>query len=428
MLEHQNIKNELRRLPKDMFADTWWFGLSGRWSEEQFLQTAKLRKAQGFNAIQLVVGVPPEVGPLHGGAASEVGGAWDLAGNINYQYLKLAKQRVGLLAKNGLCPVVYGAWGHQIEWIGVNGMKKWWKAVAAEMDEFNPVYCLTGEIDLWVGMEGLVYPDKSTQDIIDRPALSFVASKGWARKLIRKPLHLWREIAWRTKAEERRNKWSEVLTYLHTITTQPIIVHVTPGKLSDQCVDNSDCLSATTVQTGHDESTRNLLWQLPLKASQGGKPFLNLEPWYEGIFGKFIQKDQLFAFWASRLAGADGFCYGAHGLWNLGDGRFLSHWGSQTWQEAVKLKTPVLLGKSRDLLNRYFREIQTDGEVVFEVEKERLKVIGRNDAGTGKSIMFYPEVDFGGEIPKGEYWLPEEGEFVKTHPRKGQLVVISKGL
>lgn len=41
-------------------ADTWWFGLSKRFSERSFKDLAALRADQGFSAIQLVVGVPPE--------------------------------------------------------------------------------------------------------------------------------------------------------------------------------------------------------------------------------------------------------------------------------------------------------------------------------------------------------------------------------
>jgi hypothetical protein len=43
-------------------ADTWWFGLSKRLSGKHFEDLAILRAEQGFSAVQLVVGVPPEVG------------------------------------------------------------------------------------------------------------------------------------------------------------------------------------------------------------------------------------------------------------------------------------------------------------------------------------------------------------------------------
>ncbi len=59
----------------NLLCDTWWYGLTSRWTKEQMLSLAKLRVSQGFNAVQLVVGIPPEVGPEHPSAASEVGPA-----------------------------------------------------------------------------------------------------------------------------------------------------------------------------------------------------------------------------------------------------------------------------------------------------------------------------------------------------------------
>lgn len=55
------------------------------------------------------------------------------------------------------------------------------------------------------------------------------------------------------------------------------------------------------------------------------KPFINLEPWYEGINNSFFESDQIFAFWTSMLSGASAYCYGSHGIWDVGDGNFLAH-------------------------------------------------------------------------------------------------------
>jgi hypothetical protein len=54
-------------------ADTWWFGLTGRLGDEAFRRLVALRASQGFTAAQLVVGIPPEVGPAHPAAGSPVG-------------------------------------------------------------------------------------------------------------------------------------------------------------------------------------------------------------------------------------------------------------------------------------------------------------------------------------------------------------------
>ena len=42
-------------------ADTWWYGLTDRISTDEFYRLAQQRKDEGFSAIQLVMGIPPEV-------------------------------------------------------------------------------------------------------------------------------------------------------------------------------------------------------------------------------------------------------------------------------------------------------------------------------------------------------------------------------
>jgi hypothetical protein len=56
----------------NFLADTWWFGLSQRMSKQDFEDLAALRAEQGFSAIQLVVGIPPEVGPENENAKLKV--------------------------------------------------------------------------------------------------------------------------------------------------------------------------------------------------------------------------------------------------------------------------------------------------------------------------------------------------------------------
>ena len=51
-------------------ADTWWFALTGRLDDAAFPRLVERRAGQGFTAAQLVVGIPPEVGPAHPAAQS----------------------------------------------------------------------------------------------------------------------------------------------------------------------------------------------------------------------------------------------------------------------------------------------------------------------------------------------------------------------
>jgi hypothetical protein len=135
-----------RNCVSDFLADTWWFGLSQRLSETDFNTLAALRAEQGFSAIQTVVGVPPEVGPENENAKSQVGFPWTLQGDFNPKYLELARNRIKHLNDLGLLVIVYGAWGHQIEWLGREKMAEWWLQIVEALDALDfytifPGYC-----------------------------------------------------------------------------------------------------------------------------------------------------------------------------------------------------------------------------------------------------------------------------------------------
>jgi len=394
-----------KTFPKNLLCDTWWYGLTRRMSQKQFRDLAQLRKQQGFTAIQLVVGIPPEVGPKHPSGASEVGAAWRLNGEINEQYLQYAKERIGYLNSLGFTVIVYGGWGQQIAWMGVPFFKNWWQAIITHLDGLNVIYCITGESNLWIGYERLLLLDKSTGDF---PAAG----------LVKRILNRFSFLKNITNGKERRKKaWSEVLEFVAQKTKKPLIIHTVPDEFSYEAVTNAHLLSAVTVQTSHDESSRNKLWQMAITAKEKYPelPFVNLEPWYEGIRNQFYAKDQLFAFWVSSIAGADGFCYGAHGIWNVGEGTFLAHWGRQTFDEAVLLKTPELVGASFQLAQKL--KLSGKPEVIFE-NGELLQIKRGN-------VVYIPDVKKQALPEKyAKLWLPEKGLFVKEKPKNGQVVVI----
>lgn len=58
-----------------------------------------------------------------------------------------------------------------------------------------------------------------------------------------------------------------------------------------------------------------------------------------------FESDQIFAFWVSMLSGASAYC----GIWNVGDGNFLAHWGRRTFREAKKPTVPLKIVKSNKL-------------------------------------------------------------------------------
>jgi len=404
-------------------CDTWWYGLTQRVDDKRFEKLAQLRSQQGFTTVQMVVGIPPEVGPENPNASSEVGLAWNLRGEFNQDYLKQARERVEYLNSLGLSAILYGAWGQQIEWLGEKKMKAWWIEIVKNFDDLNVMYCLTGESDIWVGEEKKLLPDKSTGELNTVRLMSFLHPRlvYLGKRLINmvnQPLNEKRRV-------KRRNKWSRVLTYVSSLTDKPIFIHVLPNVTSENAVNNPQLLDAITVQTGHSETTRRLLWELPVESvrENSSKPFVNLEPWYEGITGRFKTEDQLYAYWASMMAGAYAYCYGAHGVWNAGDGQFLAHWGKQTLDEAMNFKTPQLLGLSHKL----FLDSNFANYAKVEVEENEGEMVmitrSRED---GKFVAYVPDVSLVDELPEGDTFSPLRGEFIKTAPKSGQVVVISK--
>jgi len=399
-------------------ADTWWYGLSKRLSADDFTVLAMLRASQGFTAIQLVVGIPPEVGPENENAASEVGFPWTLEGAFNESYLALARRRVQELNDLGLLAIVYGGWGHQIAWIGRQAMTAWWLRLIDQLDDLDVIYCLCGESNLWIGQEGRLKPHQSTDELT-----RFEVSRRMPdaiRRFVRRAVRGFDGRRWRRQRAERRSAWGEVLARVARETTRPIIVHPTSTETGREAVENAHLLAVNTAQTGHSRAARDRIWRLPLAclADDAEKGYVNLEPWYEGIRDSFWMEDQLFAYWASMLAGATAHCYGAHGIWNVGDGRFLAHWGQQTFDEAVALETPRLLGRSHAQLLERMGE---GGESVYREREGRLIVLSRRWGGRGAS--FYPDLTYVDGVASGDVWLPLEGEYVDEIPRRGPCVV-----
>ena len=406
---------------KSFLADTWWFGLSKRLSEQDFAILAALRAEQRFSAIQLVVGVPPEVGPENENAQSPVGFPWTLDGDFNAEYLVFARDRIHYLNSLGFVVIVYGAWGHQIEWLGKERMTQWWLKVIETLDDLDVVYCLCGESNLWVGEASKLLPDKSTDDIVSSQVLPLLHPR--IRGSLAKAVKRLKRRLYSSKFKKRRDDWSFVLERIAQNTEKPIMVHPTPGETGYKVVSNPGLLSINTVQTGHDISARNHLWRLPLtlvEDSWAQRGIINLEPWYEGIKDQFGVKDQMFSYWVSMLAGTTGYCYGAHGVWNAGDGKFLAHWGKQTLAQALSLDTPRLLGLSH---RQYQLHSRPGSKAFYYTSGEELITIGRK-AGE-KVIQFFPDVARARHVPRGRVWLPLEGTFAEALPSQGQVVIFA---
>lgn len=166
-------------------------------------------------------------------------------------------------------------------------MKSWWSEIVKNFDDLDVMYCLTGESDIWVGEERKLLPDRSTGELKTVRLMPFLHPR--IVYMGKRLLNIINQPLIEGKKDERRSKWSRVLTRVSSLTDKPIFVHVLPNMTSEEAVTNPQLLDAITVQTGHSITTRKLLWQLPLEATREypDKPFINLEPWYEGITNCF---------------------------------------------------------------------------------------------------------------------------------------------
>ncbi|MDX1883990.1 DUF4038 domain-containing protein [Mycolicibacterium sp. 120270] len=397
-------------------ADTWWFGLTGRLDDDRFRQLVSRRAQQGFTAAQIVVGIPPEVGPAHPSAQSSVGAAWDLHGVPNEAYLRMARTRIEVMNRHGLTAIVYGGWGPQIEWIGVAAMTAWWRRIVETCDDLDVVYCLTGELDLCTSpfSARALFPARSTDDLFGSwLGLGSIRRYAWAVGRRLAPIGLAR----------RRAGWSAVLNDLAGRTDRPVIVHTSAQIDGFGAVNDDGLLAADTIQTGHSRSSEGELWRrlLAIRAAHPDRAVANLEPWYEGITGQFWLEDQVRAMWMSVGAGATALCYGAQGIWNVGDGSFLAHWGTQSFDEAIDLATPAVLGATYRMLVDLGALSWPEGRAT--VEGNRLVMLRRADA-PNRYLEYYPDARDVPANARGQAFDPLTGRFTSTTPRTGQIVLV----
>ena len=397
-------------------ADTWWYAMTARLSDENFRKLVDLRVSQGFSAAQFVVGIPPETTPENPNAASVVGPAWTRDGVFNRDYLQHARQRMVAINKAGLTGIVYGAWGPQINWLGRDRMIEWWKEVLSISADLDVIYCLTGESNLHVGPADFAITGKGNQvlQMTERIAGKSSYALRVMRRIFRHP----------SLTQVRKRAWSHVLETIAPLTDKPILIHPNPNETGFDCVENPHLLAANTAQTGHTQDARPRLHQLPMahtsEHDSAGRGYINLEPWYESIRDSFYAADQLYAYWVSMLAGAISHCYGAHGIWNVGDGQFLGHWGGQTFAQALALDTPRLIGLSHQLLRPC---IHLKAEV--ELQESAGKVLSLCRRTQNASFTFIPEIGNVNSLPQGKIWLPLQGRFTDQLPAQGQVVIIS---
>lgn len=307
-------------------GDTWWMGLCQRlaWPED-FQALAGNRKALGFNVIQLVAGLYPDMPLFDERGLSDSGFCWERGlEQINPRFFDEADRRVFHLVEQGLVPCILGAWGYYLPMIGLDNMKRHWRYLMARWGALPVVWAAAGEQNMpWY----LQTPPE------------------------------------RALAEARQKQdWSEVIAHMRRINAfeRPISTH--PFASARDSVTDAALIDFDMQQTNHSLPTAHHArrawqgWQ-----AHPAMPVFSAESRYEGleVHPTVSARNAREAFWAHALnSGLAGHTYGANGIWQVnregnpfGNSPTGACWGNTPWNQAMHLPGARHIGQARTFLD-----------------------------------------------------------------------------
>ena len=314
-------------------GDTWWMGLSHRmhWPED-FQKLAADRKEKGFNVIQIVAGLYPDMFPFDPRGANEAGYPWETNySRIRPEYFDAADNRLRYLVDQGFTPCIVGAWGYFMPWMGVDKMKAHWRYLIARYGALPVVWCAAGEANLpWYLAKGFPYDD-------------------------RKQVH----------------DWTEVMRFMRATDPfhRPITIHPTGiGRLSARhATDDLALIDIDMLQTPHGQREAVAPTVSTVRESYADKPVMPVidgEASYEMLGGTIASEWTRQMFWLCMMNGAAGHTYGANGIWQVnrrGDphgpsptaGSPPTGYGTIPWDDAMNLPASRQVGFGKKLLEEY---------------------------------------------------------------------------
>jgi hypothetical protein len=337
-------------------GDTWWMGLSARlrWPED-VQRLAQDRKAKGFNVIQLVAGLFPDMHPFDPRGANEAGYPWQTNYTaIRPEYSDAADQRLLYLVDQGFTPVIVGAWGYFMPWMGVEKSEAHWRYLIARYGALPVVWCTAGEANLpWYLAKGFPYDDRG-----------------------------------------QVKDWTEVTRYLRM--TDPfhrlITIHPTGiGRLSARHVmDDISLIDIDMLQTPHGKRDAVAPTINTVRESYADKPVMpviNGEASFEMLGDNLPTEWTRRMFWLCLMNGTAGHTYGANGIWQVnrrgqphgpsphhkgGDG-----YGKIPWDEAMNLPGSRQAGFGKHLLQQFpWQDFQPHPEWAAFSDKSSLSLEG----------------------------------------------------
>ncbi len=330
--ENRRYLEHVDGTPFFWLGDTWWMGLCHRlhWPDE-VKQLADDRKKKGFNVIQIVAGLYPDMHPFDPRGANESGFPWEKDfTRIRPEYFNAADQRLQYLVSEGFTPCIVGAWGYFIPLMGVEKAQQHWRYLIARYGALPVVWCAAGEANLpWYLAKGFPYDDR--KQVTD---------------------------------------WTHVMRYIRATDPyhRPLTNHPTGiGRLSARnATDDVALLDFDMLQTPHGERAAVEPTVRTMQESYADKPVLpviNGEAAYEMLSDKLPTRWTRQMFWLCMTNGAAGHTYGANGIWQCNrqgepHGPSPQHppgvgYGKIPWDESMNLPGSQQMGFGKQLFEQY---------------------------------------------------------------------------
>jgi hypothetical protein len=269
-------------------GDTWWMGLCHRlhWPDE-FQRLAADRKAKGFNVVQLVAGLYPDMPPFDPRGANEAGFPWEKDyARIRPDYFDAADTRLRHLVEQGFTPCIVGAWGYFMPWMGEAKLKAHWRYLIARYGAWPVVWCAAGESNLpWYRAKDFPYDDQAQ-----------------ARR--------WCEVMRFIRATD---PWRRPLTIHPTAVNAYTARHV----VDDEALLDFDFLQTPHAGPGSTAEAAAARTVLQSRAAAPVMPVINGEASYEMLLDNLPTQKTRAMFWLCMMNGAAGHTYGANGIWQM---------------------------------------------------------------------------------------------------------------
>ncbi len=324
MVDHRHFQHD-DGTPFLWLGDTWWMGLCQRLHfPDEFQTLARDRMQKGFNVVQIVAGLYPDMPAFDPRGANEAGFPWTADYHtIRPEYFDAADRRIVSLVDSGLMPCIVGAWGYHLPWLGVERMKQHWRYLVARYGALPVVWCVAGEI-----------------------TMPFYLSKTKDKD-----------------SEFQREGWTEVARALRQVDPFHRLETGHPPRSARYSFTDPSVLDFDMLQTGHSDrrSIPNTI-QL-IRTSRSASPTLPTvlgEVTYEGILNTCFEDVQRFMVWASYLSGTAGHTYGANGIWQVnrleqpyGKSPHGGNWGNRPWDDAMRLAGSQQVGIAKRLLEKF---------------------------------------------------------------------------